>query len=185
MKTFQIEDAKTRFFKSKEDYLKFKQAWKNFHNDGHVVEIREVDIAPWGSKEKNMVEMKIPQLHSGHYMLYNLLRGYEVTRGYAPLTNKGRLEARKNYSGDSDPWASCINWAGWIFRTSNSFKNNLIGVPEEKKTQWSYGHTLQELDELMKPFGDTISMEAIIELGELLEPWVREPHEEKKEEATV
>ena len=37
MKTIQVENAKTRFFESKEDYLKFRQAWKDFHNEGKVV----------------------------------------------------------------------------------------------------------------------------------------------------
>lgn len=182
MKTFQIEDAKTRFFNTKEDYLKFKQAWKDFHNDGHVVEIREVDIAPWGSKEKIMVEVKYPQLQSGHYMLYNLLRGYEISRGYVPLTRENRLNAIRNYMGEAEPWTGMITAAAWIFRSANLYKNKLVGISENEKKQWGYEHAIKDLQEFTKPFGDTLSMEAIIELGELLEPWVRSPHEEKQKE---
>jgi len=173
MKTFQIEDAKMRFFKSKEDYLSFKQAWKDYHNDGHVVELREY------KDHEGVHEYKHNTLDSRHYMLYNLLRGYEITYGYSPIVNEGRLNANKDYSGNSEPYAAMLNTAGSLFRDSVGFLRNLTN-PADKKN-WAYTNALQDWQELKKPFGDTITTETIIELGEQIEPWVRDPHEAEAE----
>ncbi len=173
MKTFQIEDAKTRFFKSKEDYLSFRQAWKDYHNDGHVVELREYKDAD------GVHEYKLNTLDSRHYMLYNLLRGYEITYGYSPIVNSGRLEANKDYSGNSEPYAAMLGTAGSLFRVSVGFLRNLTNPAD--KDNWAYTNALKDWQELKKPFGDTITIEMIIELGELIEPWVRNPHEAEVE----
>ena len=78
MKTMQAENAKTRFFVSKEDYLKFKQSWKNFHNSDKLVWREDVEVYSWELDKKiTMKNIKHTALGPEHYMLYNLLRGYD------------------------------------------------------------------------------------------------------------
>ncbi len=157
MKTFQIEDAKTRFFQSKEDYLKFKQAWKNFHNDGKVVEWKEIDISPWDSKEKIMANVKFPQLNASHYMLYNLLRGYEIHRGFVPLVNEGRLNAH-----GGSPWYNCDEAVSRIIRAARYLKD------VNAESSWSRKWAREAVDKMLLPFGDIVSNEMLYEIaGEL------------------
>ena len=151
MNTFQIEDAKTRFFKSKEDYLNFKQAWKDFHNDGHVVELREFKDA------NGTHEYKVNMLDASHYMLYNLLRGYEIHRGFVPLVNKGRLDAH----GGSE-WYNYDETVGNIIRTARSIGNI------NAESEWSRKWAREAVDKMRLPFGDTVSNAMLYELaGEL------------------
>lgn len=65
MNTIQIENAKTKFFSSKEHYLAFKKAWAE---KARSKSIDSVDI-----------------------VLYNLLRGKLSTRGFSPIVNKVKL----------------------------------------------------------------------------------------------
>ncbi len=169
MKTFQIEDAKMRLFKSKEHYLNFKQAWKDFHNNELLVEWKNLEITPWdirhGSKTYDPVyeRTKYSVLSSAHYMFYNLARGYDIQRGYAPLTNKGRLTANL-YACDYDPnpWQNCIGAAKEIIRYTRSLEylNN--------DSSWQRNNARETLAKFMLPFGDTVTYEILYEIGSKL-----------------
>lgn len=167
MKTFQIEDAKTRFFKSKEDYLSFKQAWKDFHNTQPLVEWKDKDITPYYSdKEPVYARTKYPVLGSEHYMLYNLLRGYEITRGYSPLTNEGRLNA--NLYPKLNPWRNCEGAVEQIIRLSRKLEN----VNHTSKITRKLAR--EQVEYIMQPFGDTLSYEALLEVAGLLYEYMGE-----------
>ena len=151
MKTFQIEDAKTRFFNSKEDYLSFKQAWKDYHNDGHVVELREYKDAD------GTHEYKANTLNSTHYMLYNLLRGYESQRGFAPIVNEGRLNAH-----GGSPWYSYEETMGSIIRTARRIED------VNSESEWGRRYAREAVDKMRLPFGDTVTNAMLYEVaGEL------------------
>lgn len=166
MKTFQIEDAKTRFFQSKEDYLKFKQAWKDFHNNEPLVEWKDLDITFWDAPHdapRVYARTKYPVLSSSHYMLYNLLRGYDITRGYVPLTNEGRLTANLYMCDyDPDPWQNCIGAAKAIISRARALEN------VNNESRWQRDNARKAVAYMMKPFGDTLSHEALAEIGGML-----------------
>lgn len=166
MKTFQIEDAKKRFFKSKEDYLQFKQAWKDFHNNESLVEWKEKDITFWDAPSdapRVYARTKYPVLSSAHYMLYNLVRGYDIKRGYAPLTNEGRLNANLymcNYK--PNPWQNCEHAAQEIIRAARSLTNI------NSESSWQRDNARKIVAYMMLPFGDTLSYGALADLGSVL-----------------
>lgn len=170
MKPFKIENAKTRFFESKEQYQQFTQAWKDFHNTEPLVEWRDKDITPWQTRWKNLnkgyepvyAKEKHSVLSSPHYMIYNLLRGYDITRGYQPLTNKGRLCANYADYKTPDPWASCRRAAEAIARIGNNLKELDDATPARTD------YLCRQFIEYTIPFGDTLTAEMLIELGTLL-----------------
>ena len=139
MKAFQIEDAKTRFFTSKEHYLQFKQAWKDFHNNGDHVECGE-----WTTPHGNVKKYKTPLLNSSSYMLYNLLRGYDIARGYSEHSENG--------------WAACDYAAGEIIRTARNIKDiNTSGFNQ----RFARG----SIKKLLLPFGGTVTNQMLYDLA--------------------
>ena len=140
MKTFQIEDAKTRFFKSKEDYLNFKQAWKDFHNAG-----LHISRGEWTTPHGNVKEYRNPLLNSSHYMLYNLLRGYDISYGYCEHSKNG--------------WAACDEAAGEIIRTARRIEDI------NSSSEWSRRYAREAVDKMRLPFGDTITNAMLYELA--------------------
>jgi hypothetical protein len=140
MKAFQIEDAKTRFFKSKEDYLNFKQAWKDFHNEG-----LHIERGQWTTPHGNVKEYKNPLLSTGHYMLYNLLRGYDISRGYCEHSKDG--------------WAACDAAAGEIIQAARRVAD------VNSSSEWSRRYAREAIAKLRLPFGNTVSNETLYELA--------------------
>lgn len=159
MKAFQIEDAKTRFFKTKEDYLKFKQAWKDFHNNQPLVEWKDKDISPWNraqTLDPILARTKYPVLSSAHYMLYNLVRGYDIKHGYSPLTNEGRLNA--NLLDGAQPWRNCEAAASEICSAAKVLRNvnkSLVGREYSRK----------EVERMLLPFGGTVTHQMLYDLA--------------------
>lgn len=166
MKTFQIEDAKTRFFNSKEDYLKFKQTWKDFHNSDKLRWYENVDVTYWdapATQERVYARKKFTALSAEHYMLYNLVRGYEITRGFTPLTDEKRMNAnlyKCNYNPDE--WQNCQCAANEIIRAGRA----LTDVNDEGK--WQRENSRRQVDAMLLPFGDTLSHEALATIAGLL-----------------
>lgn len=157
MKTFQIEDAKTRFFKSKEDYLNFKQAWKDFHNSDKLRWYKDVDVTFWdapATQERVFARKKFTSLNSSHYMLYNLLRGYNSSRGFAPLVNKGRLNA----SGGL-PWANCEEAISYIIRTARRLKEINSASSSSRR------YAREANDALLLPFSGTVTNQMLYDLA--------------------
>jgi len=139
MKAFQIEDAKTRFFTDKEHYLQFRQEWKDFHNNGHHIERGE-----WTTPHGNVKEYRTPRLNSSSYMLYSLLRGYDITHGYVEHGENG--------------WAACDDAAGEIIRTARRLKDiNTSG--------FSQRYARESIDKLLLPFGGTITNQMLYDLA--------------------
>jgi len=163
MKDFKIEDAKTRFFKTKEDYLNFKQAWKDFHNSQPLVEWKDKDISPWTrdrSLDPILARTKYPVLSSSHYMLYNLVRGYDIKHGYSPLINEGRLNA--NLLDGPKPWRNCDAAATDLIRHTRSLND------VNSKSKFTRERCREDVEHMLLPFGDTFSQEALADLAGLL-----------------
>jgi hypothetical protein len=86
-KTQQELPLKNRLFNTKEEYLAMRQAWKDFHNNGHAkAEWVETTHKVWQWHSKSYIEFlnktKVSPLDGDHYMLYNLLRGLPKHRGF-------------------------------------------------------------------------------------------------------
>ena len=174
MKTIQVENAKTRFFESKEDYLKFKQAWKDFHNSDKLVWRERVDVTPWDARfeypgtmpeeERTYAMQKRTSLSAEHYMLYNLLRGYEAHRGFSPLTNEGRLNATSTWGGEHQPWAAYECAKSELLREIKRLKD--VNSPSECSRKWAR----EAYEALVLPFGDTLSQGVLVALGQSIHP---------------
>jgi len=147
MENFNIENAKTRFFESKEQYLNFRQAWKDFHNNEQHIERGE-----WTTPHGNVKEYKTPLLTSSHYMLYNLLRGYDIKYGFTPLqSGKDHLK-----------WNACDYAAIDIFRTSKRLED------VNSTSKFSREYARKDIDALLLPFGGDVTHETLRDIGEQL-----------------
>ena len=147
MENFNIENAKTRFFESKEHYLNFRQAWKDFHNNEEHIERGE-----WTTPNGNVREYKTPLLSSSHYMLYNLLREYDIKYGFTPLLEGNEYKQ----------WEACHHAAADIFRVSK----RLADVNSPSKFSREYAR--KDVDALLLPFGGHVTHEALRDVGEWL-----------------
>jgi len=190
MNTFKIEDARTRFFNTKEDYLAFRQAWKDFHNSGKAKPVISIYEGTYEKYEQGKGYIEVPYtrkdkstpLSSYHYMLYNLLRGKSATEGYAPITNAGKLNANRywpasaKHNGEPNPWQAMHCAATELCR-----KLNMLKV--DKPASWQQNN----IDALLLPFGNTLNKEALISLLDTLYPWVQAGFvvEQPKEEEVI
>lgn len=145
MKTIKIENAKTRFFESKEHYLKFRQAWKDFHNNrDHMRTFEYTD----DSGEKRTGE--VPVLDASHYMLYSLLRGYEANRGFSKDSDHG--------------WQAYDCALSELLRAIRSLKD--VNSPSEWSRKWAR----ERVDALTLPFGETLSESVLVALAREIYP---------------
>jgi len=71
-----IEQAPHTFFDSKEEYLQFRQAWKDFHKDGKHKKKPTTDYCG-GVSHKS-------ELTCAHHLIYALLRGRDITKSFVP-----------------------------------------------------------------------------------------------------
>ena len=149
MENLNIENAKTRFFESKEQYLNFKQAWKDFHNSDKLVWREDVEIFVYSTSQKGIMKnVKQTALSAEHYMLYNLLRGYESDRGFREDSDHG--------------WCAC-EYALWqIARVAKNMKDVNGKYAINRKSSRS------AIDRLMLPFGDTLTQEMIRDVGKAI-----------------
>jgi hypothetical protein len=83
MKTieYKITDAKTKFFTSKENYMKFRQAWKAHVNTGGAKKVKE----------------QSDYLGKFHNFLYTVLRGKSLDSAYTPITNYAKIVSCGNH----------------------------------------------------------------------------------------
>ncbi len=165
MESIKIENAKTRFFESKEHYLKFRQAWKDFHNSDKLVWREDVEVYSWAyNKNITMKNVKRTSLSAEHYMLYNLLRGYEANRGFTPLTNERRLDATATWGGKHQPWAAYEIAKSELLRAIKRLKD--VNSPSECSRKWAR----EAYGALVLPFGDTISQGVLVALAREIHP---------------
>jgi len=151
MKHITIENAKTRFFESKEHYLNFRQAWKTFHNTDKLKWYDDVDVTYWdapASQPRVYAKKKFTALDASHYMLYNLLRGYNSERGFREDSDHG--------------WTAC-EYAVWeIWRVAVRLKD------VNSKSSSSRKYSREAINKLLLPFNDTVSHQMLYEVGKAI-----------------
>ena len=163
MENFKIENAKTRFFESKEHYLKFRQAWKDFHNSDQLVRREDVEVYSWSLGRDIVVRnVKITSLSAEHYMLYSLLRGHEASRGFSPITKEGKLQATSTWGGEPNPWAAYESAKSEIIRTAKNVED--VNAPSEMRRKWAR----EKIEHLLLPFGNTVSQGVLVSLAKEL-----------------
>lgn len=143
MENFNIENAKTRFFESKEHYLNFRQAWKDFHNNRD--HMRSFTYKDWKGKEHTG---EVAVLTSSHYLLYNLLREYGVQYGFTEHGENG--------------WDACYWAAVDILRRAKDL--------QDVNNEWKYRResARKDIEDLLLPFGGHVSHETLRDVGEWL-----------------
>ena len=147
MKNFTIENAKTELFESKEHYLQFRQAWKDFHNSDKLVWREDVEVYSWAlKKDVVMKNVKHTALGAEHYMLYNLLRGYDAQRGFKEDSDHG--------------WCACEYAVHRIYRAASQLKK--VNDPDYDINRRSARHMVEAL---LLPFGDTVTHQMLYNVG--------------------
>lgn len=147
MENYNIENAKTRFFESKEDYLKFRQAWKDFHNDGKVVWREDVEQYSWAlGKQITIRNVKFTSLSAEHYLLYNLLREYGVRYGFTEHGENG--------------WEACEYATREVYYAAKALKD------VNDKSNFTRERSRKLVEKMLLPFNGTVSHQALAEVGE-------------------
>lgn len=72
------------FFVSKEHYLSFRAAWKQYIADGKHKRATYIDA--WGGRCKEP-----SSLTAAHHLVYNALRKRDLHKSFAPLTNPNKV----------------------------------------------------------------------------------------------
>ena len=80
--TYQIADARTRYFKDKQHYMNFRQAWSEAVNSENSKPTKDPE---YGYKSPGW-------LTAAHMLLYALLRGQDIRKTFTPLTNENKLK---------------------------------------------------------------------------------------------
>ena len=160
MENFNIENAKTRFFESKEHYLKFRQAWKDFHNSDKLVWREDEKVYSWAlRKDVIMRNVKHTSLGAEHYMIYNLLRGYGINYGFIPLqdTEEHLMWAARDAA---------------LYKIYSAAKR----LQYVNGTAFSRDGARKSITDLLLPFGDTVSHKALSEIGEWINTMIYNNH---------
>lgn len=125
----QIENAKHKFFTDKEHYLSFKKAWAKASQAGKTT--------------------------AAHHILYNLLRGYDISRGFTPITNRNKLE-NGAYINHGLYFAS-HNLRHKIDDARRVVKNDFFNADQRK-------YTTKTVNSFLGAFGGTVTPQMLVNI---------------------
>lgn len=162
---------KNRLFNTKEEYLAMRQAWRDFHNNGHAkAEWAETTHKVRDWRTNSVIEYTnkrtVSPLDGYHYMLYNLLRGLPSTRGFFdPKAEEGTegwlnaLRMLRFYIPMALPEE--IEIPPFIARRGQEVIDDYLAQVEERRQR--------HLKMLTEPFGDTVTEEHLKQVLEVIQ----------------
>lgn len=144
-----IENAQQEFFNSKEEYLQFRQAWKDYINSGKAKKVEKTyHYSGELYRESN--------LRCVHHLIYGLLRGRDTSQMLS-LTLK--VQGQRPY---------------FPFYEARSTISLAIQIadrgPSKLRPEGDTGH-LDRLNALLEPFGNTIDIETLKLLMSEISDW--------------
>jgi len=141
--TYQIADAKTRYFNDKQHYVNFLKAWARAVNSPNVKATKD---PRFGNKVGGWVQ-------SEHVFLYALLRGKDINSAFTPITNETRLE-NGHYQNNGLFWAHqglrILEWK--IERIEKLEKGESRGL-----SNW-YEQDYEQINNFLAPFNGTVDL---------------------------
>ena len=93
-----------------------------------------------------MKNVKHTALSAEHYMLYNLLRGYDAQRGFREDSDHG--------------WCACEYAVHGIYRAASQLKK--VNDPDYARNRTS---ARSAIEKLLLPFGDTVTHQMLYDVG--------------------
>ena len=148
-----IENAKTLFFNSKEDYLTFRKNWAAACNSNE----RKSTLVDtnWGRIRKPGF------LTATHHYIFLLLCGKDVLSGFKPITNTTKLSnGMKNYTA----LYAAFEDLGYIARKILSVQRESSAKDKEKSWVIQYN---KDIDNFLKPFGGSVTREMVEDLDRI------------------
>ena len=136
--TYQIADAKTRYFNDKDHYIRFLKAWKRATNS---VNCKATKNKYYGNKESGW-------LTGAHMFLYALLRGKDVYSAFTPITKTTKLQ-NGFYLNHGMYWAY----------------SDLRRICE-LASQQDRDYAKRRVEEFLAPFNGTIDVERLVQLAQ-------------------
>lgn len=163
IKNAQLElPLKNRLFSTKEEYLAMRQAWKDYHNQGHAkgewVETTH-RVRDWSTNTvvEYINKRKVTPLDGMHYILYNLLRGLPAHRGFM-----------QDWTQPTDGYAS--EYVGLEPMLGEATEELVFGDDSsESYMKWKKERKEKVFQELTKPFGDAVTAENLATVLKLIE----------------
>ena len=143
-----IENAKTTFFKSKEEYLAFRKAWAAACNSPERKStLVETD---WG------IQRESGNLTATHHYIFLLLCGKDVMSSFKPITNTIKLS---NGMREHQGLYYAFNMLSYKANQILSFQGE-----KDKTKSWVINYN-KDVDEFLKPFGGTVTHDMLIDLN--------------------
>jgi len=142
-KTFKIENAQHKFFESKEHYLNFRKAWKDFIKSKK--HLKYSHGAHW--MDPNQPLRPESDLKFVHHFLYAALRGKDLGAIITPDSCHDTYQ---------------------LLETRIMYATSYL--KQENKTPYSQGRESEQYQQLTLPFGDTLTKEMIVELLKNIPP---------------
>lgn len=148
-------------FNTKEQYFSFRDAWKSAVNNdkakSHLIDVDEwltsTDSISYGTGKHRVSGW----IEASHSMLFNILCGRPIDRGFMPITNKTKLE-NGAYINHGLYYGYCA--LNKILETAKKIR--VEGAPVSE-------YRAQELTEFLAPFNNsvTIDMLAAIKISKI------------------
>ena len=193
-----IENAKTTFFNSKEEYLTFRKNW--------AVSVNSLEAKKKLFEGEHGTRHVDGYLSATQHFVYLFLCGKDVTIGFTPVTNKVKLDngARPNRALED-----CKTHLGSIARDikyviekskpaepvaeetpgilgklfgKNKAEDKYAAMRAENEKRWLKS-TNERIDEFLAPFGGSVTRSMILNLDEAVQIAWNEHWAAKKKEA--
>jgi len=152
-----VQNIKFQIFEDKKQYKAFRQSWKDFINSGKHKPHYEVDS--YGNKTK------ISSLTNVHHLLFYVILGKDLSVVFKPSVNPDK----------SPSFNHAYYELGLVIKLAKNVlaydRGDDPGLPkyvtEERKTQFIESYR-SRLSQLLRPFGDSLSLEMLSKLEDSL-----------------
>lgn len=125
------------FFTSKEHYVAFRTAWRDFINSGKHKRKTYIDSQGGVCKLSS-------NLYAEHHLLYNLLRKRDVTKAFSPAISKSKIEYYSRFTNPPEYYA--------LITAKNSIKH-YVAYHEKGFTN--------KMEYLLEPFNGTVTPDMV------------------------
>ena len=147
-----IKNVKKEIFTSKEHYLAFRQAWKDYINSGQAKPSR-VDAGYGGGYQK------ISNLTSAHHLLFCLLTEKDIAITFKPSSN----ESKQGFD-NADFWLSRMyNDTGRVIKY-DAGEANIPSWMTIQKYETITEEKRSNIKKFFEPFGSTITLNMLCRL---------------------
>jgi hypothetical protein len=149
--TTKIENIRYEIFETKEDYLAFRQAWKDYINSGKA--------KPTFVDHPYQGKIKHSNLTGGQHLLFNILTSKDLSTTFKPSLNESKRGFQKAYHDLHTIYHEAKRLKE--YDDGNGSKPSYLS---QEKYEKRMENTKQEIDKFLEPFGKSFTIEMFVRL---------------------